>query len=457
MEFWEWQTGHGRMEDDEVVLNSQNGVAIYEGENQTRWQDGKLTVTTHNIFFRTLDRESHVLRLPLQTIYGSGKSVYSKGGFLFSHAKIIAPLPGKDVYVKFSFRRGGMDEFLEAMKRALLEKRWIPAVPRDAATAPSSPFGRPPSLTSSAPSAPGSNSASKGALAAAGRLHRQGTAETEAGNVSSSASVFSVTDKAGIAGLMRASAEQAQLRESLRDIDDVMKKASSLVANIRYFRERQRAGDKTPIEDETEIEGIESTLGLGTMVRAPSSGSSQGSFHKELALEMHAWMAHEKNERVFGSMPLVPLIELFSLYNKARGGSNLVSPGDVLLACRTMTRQPYSRYTFKQLSSGRLALQHKNPSLVLERLVRFLGPRLCNSKDAGFKNIVSEEKVPTTTTFPESWASLKSINEVQFAASIQAARSVAEDLLEELEAEGILCRSGGEIGNIAFHWNIFVF
>ncbi|RNF06812.1 ESCRT-II complex subunit VPS36 [Trypanosoma rangeli] len=466
MKFWESHAGHGLMKDDEVVLNSQNGVAIYEGENQTRWQDGKLTVTTHHIFFRTLDGETHVLRLPLQTVYNSGKSIYSKARFAFSHAKIIVPLPGQDdVYVKFSFRRGGMEEFFEALQRALHEKHWIPTVPRATATAPSPPSKRAPLLSSTETPAPGSTSAAKGMPAAAmtpanvvtSGLYREGTVEGDEGNIISSTPLLSVTDKAGIAGLMRAFAEKVRPCESLRDIDDVMTKASSLVANIRYLREKQRAGEKTASEDETEIEGIEATLGLGAMVQASSSGSSHGRFHQELALELHAWMTHAKNERVFGSMPLVPLIELFSLYNKARGGSNLVSPGDVLQACRAMTKQQYSRYTFKQLSSGRLALQHKDPSLVLKKLVHALGPRYCNRNDSSFKNIGSEDTVPTTTVFPKSWTSLNFINEVQFAASIQVARSVAEDLLEELEAEGFLCRSGVEMGNIVFHWNIFVF
>ncbi|EAN84466.1 hypothetical protein C3747_18g345 [Trypanosoma cruzi] len=453
MNFWEWQTGEGVMGDEEVVLHSQNGVAIYEGENRTHWNDGKLTVTTHHIIFRTLSGESHVLRLPLETVYSSGKSAYSKGRLGFSHAKIIVPLPGEDVYVKFSFRSGGMEEFFAAMQRAIHGKHWIPKIACDA-PAESSPLSR---RTQSVATTPVSAMASTRMNRAASALDKTGPLEMEEGSCSPPKPLLSVTDKAGIAGLMRASAEKVQLRESLRDIDDVMKKASSLVESIRYLRERQRGGEKTTNEDETGIESIEATLGLGAMVRASSTGSSNGRFHQELAMELHAWMTHKKNESVFGAMPIVPLIELFSLYNKARGGSDLVSPSDVLLSCRAMTKQAYSRYTLKQLSSGRMALQHKDPSLVLGKLARVLGPRFINPKDPASKYQASGDTVPTTATFPTSWTLLKSIDEVQFAASIQVACSVAEDLLEELEAEGFLCRSGGEMGHIEFHWNIFLF
>ncbi|ORC92457.1 uncharacterized protein TM35_000032100 [Trypanosoma theileri] len=450
MNYWEWHTMANMLESDEVVISSQVGVGIYEGERRTEWEEGKLIVSTHHIFFQTSDNNAQLLRLPLETIVRSGHDVYSKGRFAFSHAKIIVPLPGDNIYVKFSFRKGGMEEFFEALRKALREKWWLQKskINKPSSSLSSSPL--PPTIqtTSSITTKPGSSIPST-----------NNVKKVESKEEQPQEPVFSITDKAGIAGLIRATGENAQLSETLKDIDDVMNNASALVASIRYLRQKQNVSEgNTEGEDDTAIESIEATLGLGTLVRAPTSGITHSQFHKELALEMHTWMTHPKNEHIFGGMPLVPLIELFSLYNKARGGTDLVSPGDVLTACRAMEKQSYSQYTLKQLSSGRLALQHKDISLVLEKLVPLLGPQLCNPKEKQKReNEKSNINISTTTVFPDSWMALKSVNELQFAAKLHVARSVALDLLQELELHGYLCRSGGNYGCIAFHWNIFVF
>ncbi|KAH9589154.1 Snf8/Vps36 family [Trypanosoma melophagium] len=446
MNHWEWHTNADMLQNDEVVMCSQAGVGIYEGESRTEWQEGKLILSTHHLFFQTSDSHAQILRLPLETIVRSRHDICSKGRFAFSHAKITVPLPGDNVYVKFSFRRGGMEDFFEAMRKALREKWWLQK----------SNTTKKPILLSSSSEASLLPSSVKTTTTSSKQVTNSVNKDERSGGQQEP--VFSITDKAGIAGLIRATGENAQLSETLKDIDDVMNNASALVASIRHLRQKQNNSEGITDEDGTAIESIEATLGLGTLVRAPASGTTHSQFHKELALEMHAWMTHVKNEHIFGSMPLVPLIELFSLYNKARGKTDLVSPGDVLAACRAMEKQSYSQYTLKQLSSGRLALQHKNISLVLDKLVPLLGPQLCNPKEKSKGEDVNEKSnISTTTVFPQSWMALKSVNELQFAAKLHVARSVALDLLQELELHGYLCRSGGEHGCVAFHWNIFIF
>ncbi|EPY27502.1 ESCRT-II complex subunit VPS36 [Angomonas deanei] len=246
---------------------------------------------------------------------------------------------------------------------------------------------------------------------------------------------------------------------TFKDIDDVMQQASSLVQNIKQLKQKSSGNSTQEANEFAQLESIEETLGLGVMVKARGGGKSklgtmQSKYHVELANELHAWMTHPKNGKLFQTMPIIPLIELFSIYNKARSG-DLVSPEDVLLACREMTGMPSSVYTLETLSSGRMALVHKDTSIVLHRLTKLLGPRLVNAKSPHKATVKPTQTVPTTSQFPTN-SSLRSVNEIQLANEINVSSSVAKDLLEQLEDTGYLCRSDAGFGCASFYWNIFV-
>lgn len=78
-------------------------------------------------------------------------------------------------------------------------------------------------------------------------------------------------------------------------------------------------------------------------------------------------MTHARNAQLFAEMAIIPLIELFALYNKARSG-DLVSPDDVLTACKVMSGRANSLYTLQTLASGRKTLVHKDNSFMLLKL-----------------------------------------------------------------------------------------
>ncbi|KAG8346428.1 putative EAP30 Vps36 family [Trypanosoma vivax] len=435
-----------------VTLCEQDGVELLQDGGHPRRGSGTLILSASNIFFVPNGDGGAVLRIPLDAIAIDsmlGGPLVGTGSDL-PNAKLVVPL-GAGGKVQFSFVRGGLALFVEILSDVLQQwniiRQPVPGAhyPQSTATpSHSSQTLRSDSATSAIPNASGCS----------GGEHVR----------VSSDDLFSVTDRAGIAGLMRVSAETVQQREAFRDIDHVMKNVSSLVAAIRHLRQKQQsAAGMVPSEDTTAIESIEATLGLSATARPQDPigfvvGDTHSKFHQELAREIHLWITHEKNQNIFGTMPLIPLIELFSLYNKARGGHDLVSTNDVLCACRVLDKQAYAEHTLKKLSSGRLALQRKDSSVVLEKLERVLGPRLCNSSQAREPGGgVSFFSCRVPKAFPVSPSELKSINEVEFASVLNVAYSVAMDLLEELEAQGFLCRSGGEFGCLVFHWNIFVF
>lgn len=424
MEYWALHTSPSLLEGDEVLVASQAGVALYNGDEKTRWRNGKLLLTTHHIFYQSLDDNS-TLRLPLESIARAGQPPSTSKGFVFSSDKLTIPLPG-GTFARISFRQGGMGEFYSTLEKVLLRKSWRTPAPTTATTATAE------AALQSRTVSPSSGSA-------------HATAPRTANMI-------------GIAGVVKASEESSRMNNTFEDIDDVMLKASTLVQNVRQLRERatasSRSGDRAD-EETMALESIEATLGLGTMVSATGSSGSQKHFYNELAAEMHAWMTHPRNERVFGDMPHVPLIELFSLYNRARSG-DFVSPEDVLMACKAMQKQSQARYRLETLSSGRLALVNKDVSLLLFKLVPFLGPQLINPKTH------TEEKqavktVPTTRKFPASAHELKSVNAIQFARVLRVTVTVATDVLSNLTMGGYLCEAEVGYGCSVYYWNVFVF
>lgn len=451
MDYWSWHTNKSLLEPEEVMIHSQTGASLYDGEKKTQWKKGKIMLSTHRLLYREITattaatnsaQGSTTLQLSLADLTRSGERPSTTAGFAFSSDKVILPLPGGQ-YTRVSFRSGGMKEFFEELVKALAAKAWMREAPSTTTTATS-------------PSA-----------AAARDTQRSTT-----------------TSVIGIAGVMRQSEEKGQMQEAFQDIDDVMAKASALVSNIRQLKERAAASDRTgagtsTAEERTAIESIEETLGLGTMVTTTSSttaGSGHGiigisssssssaaskggkKFHLELATELHAWMTHPRSDKLFGEMPFVPLIELFSVYNRARSGE-LVSPDDLLQACKAMARQGYSVYTLEEFSSGRMALAHKDDSIVLAKLIALMGPMLAPS-DPRFKAVCripahGVKTLQTTSVLPRTAVQLRSVNEVQLANSLRVAIPVAKDVLDNLTLQGYLCSCDAGYGCSVYYWNVF--
>ncbi|AYU78172.1 hypothetical protein, conserved [Leishmania donovani] len=447
MDYWEWKTDGAGLEVDEVCITVQHGVTLYNKNEKTQRQNGKLSLTTHHLRYNDEADISTVLQLPLELVRRSGQAPSISSGFSpFSSAKIIVPLP-QNAYVKLSFRSGGVDNFYAALVGALEKKAWLQTKTKAAASGGGSSSGASPASATPVPSPSPSPPVPRGF---------------------------------GIAGVQQASAQSAAMSETLKDIDDVMNKASKLVNDIRRLRERSEAaaaagsdaGSETAVE-RTTIESIESTLGLGAIVTRNHSNGSDSRFHRDLAVEMHTWMTHENNSKLFNDMPVVPLIELFALYNKARGG-DLVSPLDVLHACTYMAaKMSGSCYDLVTLSSGRKALVNRDDSLLLAKLTTVLGPQLVNAKGSSVQDAWKKTsshrqqqrsgdtsslvRVPTTSDFPKASRDLKSVSDVSLAEKMQVATEVAADILTLLMQKGYLCCVDTGFDCYVYTWNIFVF
>lgn len=101
----------------------------------------------------------------------------------------------------------------------------------------------------------------------------------------------------GIAGVMHAAQQNAQLTDTLASIDDVMSKASAIVNSIRLLKQKQQANANSSNDNDSEadklaLESIEETLGLGTLVTR--SDKSKGSYVASSSSPMsHDHSAHK--------------------------------------------------------------------------------------------------------------------------------------------------------------------
>lgn len=413
-------------EEDEVLIVSQDDVSLYNLDEKTKWKKGKLSLTTHYLIYCN-EEDKKTIRIPLKTVDEGAERPSMVKGFLFKSDKIVAHVPGER-YFKLSFKKGGMENFFILFNQMLERRTWeeTGGAGKESSPAVASP-----------------------------NAHNNNSNNTGGGGLR----------KLGIAGIMEESKDMAKMSETFTDIDDVMRKASALVENINRLKRNASSG-LGQAADSTAIQSIEATLGLGTVVDKSEYGMNRSRFYASLAVELHSWMTHEKNASLFGRMHLVPLVELFSLYNKARSG-NLISPDDLLEACRELDKSvPKAKYKLQTLPSGRLALLHKDDVTLLTQLAPFLGPRFTGAhekeildrcrRETGDQTDLSvlKSKISTSSQFP-SRDQLKYLNEAKAASLFQVSILDARDLLMLLEQHGYLCRGDAGFGVCVFYWNIF--
>ncbi|CCW64679.1 unnamed protein product [Phytomonas sp. EM1] len=456
MDHWLWSAEDFSLDSskDEVFVTSVDGIGLYDGSKKTDWPEGKVLLSSHRLLFQPKhgvgkrDGKIPFLELDLESVRKSGVLPTMRKGLVFASDKVVLHLPeGK--FVQLAFRSGGMSNFFTQLISVLDKELW--RNPQQRSNLSKSVVTHQPVVPHVTADRPVKNSHCMSRLPPAKHI--------------------------GIAGVMQVTSGGATLQETFNDIDDVMAKASSLVHSIKRLKERSaidsgsRQGGQNE-EDMMAIESIESTLGLGTMVQVgdkqrKNHSNQQRHFHKELAGELHAWLVHPKNERLFGGMPLLPLIELFSMYNRARSG-DLVSPEDVLMACREINKwESGALYRLETLPSGCVALIHNNPFIAMAKLPKIIGPMLIATHKTNLKapdDAITEDtkaqltrKIETTKTFPRSSVELKSINDIQLASLLHISEAVAHDILYKLTMQGYLCLCDHGFGCSIYYWNIFVF
>jgi len=306
------QGGRPQFEKDEVELQLEQSLSIYFGD-QKKLRKGQCTLTTHHILWTDGDQRQsfHLKHI---------KAVDTKSGFIgLSSPKITIHLDDLEVvekikvdeknmyqmiqqnqvpkiekippphpgYIMLSFHNGnGRDEFLKKLNKAIEHKAW--------------------------------------------KIIEQEEKKRQ----------FSVQN-AGISGIMK----QAKLRseknkevmnEAFQDLETLMINAKEMVQIANQIAQSQESKD-----DAEEYDNMLQNLGIASPVTKETAGSQ---YHSLLARQLSDFLFQplQKNGGIMN------LIDVYCLFNRARG-SELVSPDDLLQACKYMIhlKLPMSLKQFK--------------------------------------------------------------------------------------------------------------
>ncbi|KOS22876.1 Vacuolar protein-sorting-associated protein 36 [Escovopsis weberi] len=201
--------------------------------------------------------------------------------------------------VKLSFRGGGEKVFYERLKGALTQRKWLL---QDAPPAPKS-----------------SRMADDGGL----------TGRDSAGSPSAR-----TTKTAGIAGLEQLGLNMRKNNEILigsafEDLEALMASAKEVVELAeRFARQCSGANGSISLEDNEILAESASQLGLITTRDIVGGSSSESLYLSELSRNLAEFLTDDARGVLRKAGGILTLVDLWAMFNRARGGVELVSPMD---------------------------------------------------------------------------------------------------------------------------------
>ncbi|KAH6612001.1 EAP30/Vps36 family-domain-containing protein [Boeremia exigua] len=207
--------------------------------------------------------------------------------------------------IKLSFRSGGEKIFYERLKNALVQRKWL------LQSAPPIPKPRP----------------SSGAF--------DDSYSTKSGKASAEIERPRVV---GIAGLERRGLEQRQNNEAMignafEDLEALMTSAKEIIALAEQFAQHANVDSNGNSEDNALASQSASALGLVTTKDMLGSGS-ESLYVSELSRNLAEWLTDDTRGVLRREGGIMTLVDLWAMFNRARGGVELVSPADFEKAAR---------------------------------------------------------------------------------------------------------------------------
>ncbi|KAK5987989.1 Vacuolar-sorting-associated 36-like protein [Cladobotryum mycophilum] len=199
--------------------------------------------------------------------------------------------------VKLSFRGGGEKVFYERLKGAMTQRKW---------------------LLQGAPPAPKNN-----------RLVDDGSV-----GGSSTGSASGRTKTAGIAGLEQLGLNMRKNNEILigsafEDLEALMASAKEVIALAeRFSRQSRGANGGVSAEDNAILAESASQLGLITTKDIVGGGGSESLYLSELSRNLAEFLTDDSRGVLKKAGGILTLVDLWAMFNRARGGVELVSPMD---------------------------------------------------------------------------------------------------------------------------------
>lgn len=303
--------------------------------------------------------------------------------------------------IKFSFRRGGEKIFYERLKNALVQRKWL------LQSAPPIPKPRPPS----------------------------GNFEDDYSSAASQISVDPESNKVvGIAGLERRGLEQRKNNEAVigsafEDLEALMTSAKEVIALAEQFASQTNLGTNGSSEASALASQSASALGLVTTKDMLGSGS-ESLYVSELSRNLAEYLTDDTRGILRKEGGIMTLVDLWAVFNRARGGVELVSPSDFEQAARMWDtlKLPVRLRKFK---SGLLVVQGRDRT----------DEKTIASLLAWLRELHNE--LPATEVLWDWTTYGRGVTAQETAERFGWSVGVATEELEMAEESGALCREQG--------------
>lgn len=234
--------------------------------------------------------------------------------------------------VKISFRGGGEKIFYERLKGSMTQRKW---------------------LLRGAPPIPKSNRSSE--------LGGTGTSATVSGNGAGGTAERSKT--VGIAGLEQRGLDRRKNNEivigtAFEDLEALMASAKEVVALAESFARQAKSGDGDSASSNALLAESATQLGLVT-TKDIVGGVDDSLYLSELARNLAEFLTDDARGVLKRAGGIISLVDLWAMFNRARGGVELVSPNDFDKAVRLWDKLklPVRLRTFK---SGVMVVQSRD-------------------------------------------------------------------------------------------------
>lgn len=301
--------------------------------------------------------------------------------------------------VKLSFRGGGEKIFYERLKSAMAQRKW---------------------LLQEAPPVPNGV-----------------TDDVRADSFSKSGSGTGRNKAAGIAGLEKMGLDRRKNNElvigsAFEDLEALMASAKEIVALAESFARQVNGGtEKATSEANALLAESASQLGLVTTKDiVGGGGGSESLYLSELSRNLAEFLTDDARGVLKKAGGIISLVDLWAMFNRARGGVELVSPNDFEKAARLWgkLRLPVRLRTFK---SGVMVVQSRDRTD--ETTIKALLAWLRDLHD-----------IPPDRDVPWDWQEFgRGVTAQDAAERFGWSIGVAEEELEMAEERGVLCREEG--------------
>ncbi|KAK2190559.1 hypothetical protein NP493_76g05024 [Ridgeia piscesae] len=277
---------------DECLVTHQSGVRLYDGEDKTAFDNGKLTLTTTRLMWRNMKDTKGIICLSLtQIIYTEEQpATLTKSAKIVLHLsppeadKGTGPVTSsKYAYIRLSFKERGEQDFYRFLTEQLLKLR-----------------NKTEQQQKAGPSQPA-------------RVMRTGIGGIE----KKLQQKYKETD--------------TSISASFTDLSNLMAKAKEMVTLSKNISDaiRNKQGDIT--EDETiRFKSYLLSLGIADPVTRETHGGGN-KYYRELAKQISTMLEEPLKE--CGGMMTLP--DIYCRVNRARG-MELLSPEDLVNACKLM-------------------------------------------------------------------------------------------------------------------------